>query len=205
MDATEEKDLKSIISPVIGNRRKFLLLRIADMPVAESMSICGVKKATYHSWLQDDVFTAIYRRRDELSNDYKEEAIRLLRRDNQLAAVLLEEQVIATLVAEVQSGTYALAKTPLAKEVYTKLVANLDWQPKTLVNANWESSPIYNLLFKQQQEQIAGSVPALPMTVEGEFIDERFTQADIGKTPEYQESIPVKVSKQTSEPPQEET
>ena len=194
MDA-QEKELKEIITPIIGNRRKFMLLRISDMGVDEALSICNVKKATYHSWLQDEVFTGIYRQRDALSNDYKQEAIKLLRRENQLAAVLLEGKVIEKIKEEVESGIYSIIKTHLAKEVYTKLIANLDYQPATLVENNkWENSTLYQLLLNQQKELTGGEAPQ-PIFLRSP--DEQVIEATSSQEKEHPESILQSESEQT--------
>lgn len=158
--------LKEEIKPIIGNRRKFLLLRIADVAVSTARDICGIRKGTYNSWLQDPVFVALYRRRDELSAEYKQEAIQLLRRGSQLAATLLEEQIVTRLQEEVASGEYVLLKTNLAREVYSKLINDLDTTPvsKTLT---WE-------------EKLKGILPQAPKQItdgSGEFIPEVTPQA----------------------------
>jgi hypothetical protein len=159
----QEQALMEIVSPIIGNRRKFVLLRIADMSVDSALEVCGVKKKTYYSWLADDaVFAPIYRQRDMLSGTHKQEAIRLLRRENQLSAVLLEGQIIQKIQEEIISGEYQMIKTPLAKEVYTKLISNLDYEPKVHLedNRSWENSPLYQQLLVNQQPQITGGINA---------------------------------------------
>lgn len=123
--------LKEEIKPIIGNRRKFFLLRVAEVDVSTARGICGISKGTYNSWLRDPVFVSLYRRRGEFSSDYKQEAIQLLRRNTQLAAALLEEQIIKRMKEEIDSGEYSLLKTNLAREVYTKLISELDTVPQT--------------------------------------------------------------------------
>jgi len=109
-----------------GKRRKFLLLRICDIPTEAAREMCGVTKGTYNTWLKSDEFVSLYRRRKEFAGEYKEEAIRLLRRDNQLSAVMLEKMILDKLKDEVESGEYQLIRLPLARDVYTKLIGDLD-------------------------------------------------------------------------------
>ena len=123
--------LKEEVKTLAGKRRKFFLLRVADLDTDSARKLCGVAKGTYHSWLQNQEFTSLYRRRDEFAAIYKQEAIQLLRRDNQLEAVLLESDIIAKMKAELASGEYSLIRSHLAREVYSKLITDLDVVPQT--------------------------------------------------------------------------
>jgi hypothetical protein len=194
---SQEKELMEIVSPVIGNRRKFILLRIADMGLDEALGVCNIKKRTYFTWMDDSTpFATIYRRKDELSGFYKQEAIKLLRRENQLAAVLLEGQIIQKIKEEVDSGDYSIIKTPLAKEVYTKLISNLDFEPKTLIedNRSWENSPLYQQLLVNQQPQLGG-VPN-ERIIETDYIQEgKCSEGNNSPTTE-QSSIPIEKENQ---------
>lgn len=149
--------LKEEIKSLSGNRRKFFLLRIADMDTKAALKLCGVVRGTYNTWCQNSEFVELYRRRDELAGDYRQEAIRLLRRDNQLEAVLLEGKVLAKIKDELDSGEYELIRTHLAREVYSKLIADLDYQPKALA-----------LTWEQRIQQIFGG-NAPKQIVEGEI------------------------------------
>jgi len=155
--------LKEEIKTIIGNRRRFLLLRIADVDPETARKLCNVRKGTYNSWLQDEKFVVLHRRRDEFSANFKVEAIQLLRRDNQLAAVLLEGKIITKMKEEVDSGQYELLRTNLAKEVYSKLIADLDYQPQAL-SLTWEQR-IANLSLGKPEELPESEVPRI---IEGE-------------------------------------
>jgi len=123
--------LRDEVKILSGNKRKFFLLRVADMDTESARKLAGVKKGTYHTWLQNPDFVALYRRRSEFNAEYKQEAIQLLRRDNQLDAVLLEGQIVTKMKDELNSGEYAILKTNLAREVYGKLISDLDIVPQT--------------------------------------------------------------------------
>lgn len=172
-------NLKEEIKPIIGNRRKFLLLRIADVEVTTAREICGIKKGTYNSWLQDEKFVTLYRRRDEFSSDYKQEAIQLLRRSSQLAATLLEEQIIGKMREEIATGEYVLIKTNLAREVYSKLIADLDILPQSKT-ITWEERMRGILL--PGQEQLPEGV------VEGQIVEQSKTVTVTEETGGNQES-----------------
>lgn len=129
-------------------QRKFLLLRAVGFDKASAMEQCEVKKGqpikqgTYNKWLTYENFIEAYRfiRSGELTAEDKREAIKLLRRDNQLSAVLLEEEVITQIRAEIVSGNYVLLKTALAKEVYQKLIGDLDVPTVKHERATWEQN-----------------------------------------------------------------
>ncbi len=129
--------LREEIKPLSGNRRKFFLLRIADMDTAMALKLVGVAKGTYNSWLQDQEFVTLYRQVKEFAVQYKQEAVQLLRRDNQLDAVLLERDIIKKLKEELESGDYNLLRSQLAREVYSKLMSDLDVVPAVQVQT-WE-------------------------------------------------------------------
>jgi len=155
--------LKEELRPIIGNRRKFMLLRIANVDTSTARGLCHIKLGTYNSWLGDPVFVAIYRRKDELSAEYKQEAIRMLRRENQLAAVLLEGRIIQRLKDEIDTGEFELMKTPLAKAVYDKLISELDVNPS-----------VHVLTWQERLGQLgSGEVPRIEggKSIEGEYTE----------------------------------
>lgn len=159
--------LKEELKPIIGNRRRFMLYRIADVDTDTARKLCGIKKGTYNNWLQDETFVTIHRRRDEFAQEYRKEAIQMLRRDNQLAAVMLEGKIIAQMKKEIESGNplgYNLIKTHIAREVYSKLIADLDVVPQAPM-ISWEQR------FQQiTQSMNPGTLPE-GVTIEGESIE----------------------------------
>ncbi len=155
--------LRDIIKTLSGNKRRFVLLRIADMDTKAALKLVGVVRGTYNSWLQSSDFVEIYREVRDLSSEYKQEAIRLLRRDNQLEAVLLEGKIVSKMKEELDSGEYSLIRSHLAREVYSKLISDLDVVPTT-VNLSWQ----------QRLQQLFTDSPPNQIT-EGETIDAEFT------------------------------
>ncbi len=109
--------------------RKFLLFRIAGLNVQDSLTFTRVKIGSYNKWLEKPVFNALNLRRTELEKYHRAEAVKLLRRENQLGAVVIEERIIEALMAELDSGEYNLMKTPIAKTVYDKLMQDIDAMP----------------------------------------------------------------------------
>ena len=158
-----------------------MLLRIADTDVESARKLCGIPKGTYNFWLQDEAFVELHKRIADWSAEYKQEAIQLLRRTNQLQAVLLEEQIIVKMKGEIESGNYNLIRTNLARTVYEKLISDLDYIPQNL-SLSWEER------FAQivtNQSQVEGGI------IEGEVIE-----AVTSKSFQHQESNPKQIGQQ---------
>ena len=162
--------LREELKPLTGNKRKFQLLRIVDMDVNTALTLCGVQRGTYNTWCQNPTFVELYRRRDEFAGEHKQEAIQLLRRDNQLAAVLLESKIVAKIKEEIESGELSLTKTNLAREVYSRLMGDLDVQPK-----------VQSLTWDQRIGQLNVGTDT-PQIAEGETVDAEFTEASVEDT-----------------------
>lgn len=142
--------LKEVLKEVHSRRqREFLAMRIAGLDKRTTMTVLSIPEGSYKRWVSQPSFRDIYRRIAELSAEYKEEAIRLLRRNNQLAAVLLEKDIIQRMKEEIESGEYELVRTHLGREVYSKLVSELDKAP-VYQSLTWEQR-IYSELKEQRQ------------------------------------------------------
>ena len=174
--------LRDEIKAITGNKRRFLLLRIVDIDTQPARQIVGITQGTYNTWLQNPEFVALYRRRDEFSGEYKQEAIQLLRRDNQLAAVLLESKLINKMKDEIETGEYELIRTNLAKEVYSKLITDLDVVPQ-----------IKSVTWQQRIGQLV--IEGRPQLEEGAVIDGEVVETASSEEAEHTESLPVQESK----------
>jgi len=177
---------------ISGRKKRYLLLRIIGMDTEASRQLCGLTKGTYNSWCQNDAFVAVHRRIAEFAAEYQREALQLLRRNNQQRAVLLEEKMLIKIDEELESGNYDLLRTNLGKEVYSKLIADLDYQPKAL-SLSWEQR-IQQLNTSQQPSQIEG----------GDFIDGQITEPVSQSENQYSEGSPAQESLQASQQAQEE-
>lgn len=175
-------NLKEEIKTLSGNKRKLLLLRVADLDTKTALKIIGIARSTYNSWFQNGEFLSLYRRVPSFIIEYKQEAIQLLRRDNQLEAVLLESKILKEMKDELESKEYRLLKSHLAREVYSRLLSDLDKPPEVQV-LSWE----------QRVLQILGKPPE--QIVEGEYTSVE-PEADSVPQAEFIESYPVKESKQ---------
>lgn len=154
--------------------RRFLLLRMADVDTDIALKICKVNKGTYNNWCKDERFVAIHRQRGELVRDFQQEAIHMLRKETQLSAVMLEARIINKLVQEIETEEYVLMKTSLAKEVYSKLIGDLDHQPKALA-----------LTWEQRVQQLTLTSPAQITEAQGECIDAEYTEANSSEEAEH--------------------
>jgi hypothetical protein len=169
-----------------------MLLRIADVDPDIARKLSNVPLGTYNSWLKDEKFVALYRRRDSLAAEFKVEAVNLLRRNNQLEAVLLEEKIVAKMKEEIDKGEYKLVRTHLAREVYSKLISELDVAPKS-PGESW-GVRIGNLIDARRQTlQIEGGEP------------HGYLEADIIQETELEEGTIIPKDKQEVEQVEEET
>ena len=66
--------LRESIKALSGNKRRFFLLRIADIEARAARDIVGITLGTYNSWFQDERFVELYRQRDEFNANNKQEA-----------------------------------------------------------------------------------------------------------------------------------
>lgn len=185
--------LKDEIKAVSGRKKRFILLRIIDVGTEEARKLCGITKGTYNTWLHNEAFVELYRRRAELAVEYRLEALQMMRRDNQLQAVLLEEKIINKMKDEIESGNYDLIRSNLAREVYSKLIADLDYQPQSL-SLTWEQK--IALLNKPDTPQIEGGT-----VVNAEVISETVSEPKA----EHTESQPPSEGEQTPDEAKKET
>lgn len=115
--------------------RRFLLYRIAGSSIEASLSYLHLKIGSYNGWLEKPAFRELNRRRAELEVGHRSEAVKLLRKENQIGAVIIEERIIETLLQELEDKEYNLMRTPIAKTVYDKLMQDIDAMPTINVKA----------------------------------------------------------------------
>ena len=180
--------LKEELKDITGRRKRFLLMRIADVEPEVARNLCGVPKGTYNTWTSDPncKFVSLYRKRKEFAGLYKQEAIQMLRRDNQLAVVLLEEKIINKMREELETGEYILIRTNIARDVYSKLIGDLDLVPQSTV-ISWEQR-LQNIFLPQQEVQRGQIIEA-----EGHILDQPSQSEDESESeqtsPETEEEV----------------
>jgi hypothetical protein len=121
--------LDAILQPLKGAKRKYILYRIVGISPEASRDLCNIKKSSMTTWLHDAAFVQVNNQVIQLSQTHKQEAIKLLRRETQVAAIMLESSIIDKMRGEIESGDYNLIKTRIAHEVYSKLINELDISP----------------------------------------------------------------------------
>ena len=168
--------LQTELAGIYGRKKRFLLLRIAGIETAAARQLCGVTLHTYNNWVGNDRFSKVYRRKDELEEEYKVDAIALLRRYNQLEAMMLENKLVVKMREEIETGHYDLIRTNLARDVYNKLISELDYQPSTQIS--WEQrlqqlfiAPQMQPAISEQEQLTQGGNNEIPQT-ESSFLTE---------------------------------
>jgi len=129
--------LNDVIKPITGNKRTFILMRIAGLDANLAMGLVGVNRGTYNSWFKNEQFSTLYSQITNLIVAHRDEAMQLLRRNNQLEAVLLEGKMLKRIKEEIESGQLSFTKTHLAREVYSKLMSDLDRVPEGIKVQSW--------------------------------------------------------------------
>jgi hypothetical protein len=172
---TMPQTLTEIIAQRTGKQKHYLLLRISGLDTATAMGTAKITKALYNAWCRDKQFVEIHRKVGTLESEHKVTAIQLLRRNNQLEAVLLEARIIFKMKEEIESGDYDLTRTNLAREVYSKLMAELDATPKVQVQT-WEQK-IGQIINNAEMPKLVGGI-----------VDAEFTEASPVKQEELPES-----------------
>ncbi len=151
--------------------RKFLLYRIAGLSIGDSLTFVKRNMGSYNKWIMKPEFQAISRRRVELERSHRAEAIKLLRRENQIGAVIIEERIIEELMAELDNKEYNLIKTPIAKTVYDKLMQDIDTMPSIMVKKlSWVDKMEVLLGGRNENSETENSQST--QSVEGEFVQE---------------------------------
>ena len=158
-------------------------MRVAGMDADIVMNLIGVKRGTYNSWFKNEEFSLIYHKLPTLMQEHRQEAVQMLRKGNQLEAVLLEGKIIAQLKMEIETGEYNLAKTNLAREVYSKLMTDLDVVPQ-VKSLTWEQRIIQ---LGRTPEQITEG----DRIVDAEFEEVSSEQTEHPKSKSLSESEPT--------------
>jgi len=127
--------LRDLLAPLKLKQRTYLLYRICELDMKQSLAMTDITKSAYNTWCADELFVEVHRRLPQLQA-YKQEAMQILRRKNQLNAILLEGMVIQKITDEVKAGRWNMAKTKLGTMVFDKLMNDLDIQPQ--VHLSWQ-------------------------------------------------------------------
>ena len=183
--------LAEIVKPLTGNKRQFVLLKVSGVDSNVAMTMVGVNRGTYNSWFKNDTFNAIYKQVPDLIMEHRDEAIQLLRRSNQLEAVVLEGKMIRKIAEELETGDLKFTRTHVAREVYNKLMSDLDKNPILNVKELTWDQKIYGILNTQDQLKEG--------TVDGEFKEVGVIEA------EHQEGNNVPSSEQANDETEETT
>lgn len=134
-----KETLSSILEGLTGKRRQYLIFLIAGLSQGYAIELTKVNKSSPSFWRKEDERYALVESKAELLvNEYQEQAIKLIRRDNQVGAALLERIMIEKIREEVDSGDYVLLRTHLAREVYGKLIQNLDQMDSLPQHITWQ-------------------------------------------------------------------
>ncbi len=185
-------NLVETIKDLSEHQKQYIVRRVAGLDTSSTRDLIGIAKGTYNTWFHNEAFAVVHRQLQELSSKYKLEAIQLLRRDNQLEAVILEGKMINKMKEEMDSGEYVFVRTNLAREVYSKLISDLDKAPAGIQVLSWQQR-VHQIFPGREQGTEQG----------GEFIDAEFETVNSIET-EHQASQLAQASAEASDEIQEE-
>lgn len=168
-------NLIEIIKDLSDNQRQYILRRVAGINAKTSRELVGITKGTYNTWFHNETFTIVHSQLSVLEQEHKNEAVQILRRNNQLEAVLLEGEMVKRMREELDNHEYNFLRTNIAREVYSKLISDLDAAP-----------PVKVLSWHQRVEQIFRP---------REVIDAEFETVS-SEEEQHQESHLIEASKQ---------
>lgn len=179
-------NLSNILKVFTGTKRSFILMRIAGLDTDLSMKLTGVSRGTYNSWFKNEEFATVYHQIESLIANHRDDAIQLLRRNNQLEAVLLESKMISKIKDEIEAGHYDFTRTHLAREVYSKLMSELDKAPASIKRLSWEQR-IQQFLPGEQRQISRGVI------IDGEFeeVSEQSSEHSQSKPTQEGEQTPI--------------
>ena len=72
--STSMDNLNSILKPFTGNKRSFILMRVAGLDTSLAMSLVGITQGTYNSWFKNEEFSSIYHQVSDLMANHRDEA-----------------------------------------------------------------------------------------------------------------------------------
>jgi len=187
LQAPQTDSLRDMLSHLKLKQRTYLLYRVCELDMKQAMAMTEINKSTYNMWCNDEAFVEIHRKLPVLQGQYKQEAMKLLRKKNQFNAVLLEGLVIEKIIGEVKQGRWNMAKTKLGVLIYDKLIQDLDIQPQ--VHLSWQDK------LKQMDDYMQGgengevTVSTEVGRIETEYQEGDFREDDEDAPGEVEEEI----------------
>jgi len=145
--------LQETLKPFRGKARHFLILRISGVKKQQALELAGGSVSDYNRWLIKPDFVEVHRNIQELFNEHRDDALRLLRKENQLNAAILERKLIDELTREVEERRYKLMRTGIARDLYTRLMSEMDKVPDVQV-LSWEQRIQQNNLYSDETKQL---------------------------------------------------
>ena len=180
-------NLVETIKDLSEHQKQYIVRRVAGLDTSPTRDLIGIARGTYNTWFHNEAFVAVHRQLQDLASKYKLEAIQILRRENQLEAVILEGKMIARMKEEIDTGEYAFVRTNLAREVYSKLISDLDKAPAGIKVFSWQQR-VHQLLPEREQggEVIDAEFEAVD-SIEAEHSQGELAQASEAAFDEIQE------------------
>jgi len=149
-----------------SKQREFIILCVAGMDVLDARKHLSIP--SYYRWLSDPVFKEVLDNLPELTQNYSEDAVIMLRLRNVAKVLAMEEKILAVINEELKTKKYNLIKTHLGREVFTRARERKlmkDVVKKETIKQTWEDR-LKELGIVLQKKGKARSSPILTDIVE---------------------------------------
>ncbi len=162
------ENINDLLVSLSYKQRRYILCRMGMMDTQEADSLAGTTAAGRAQW---KVNSPRYKELDDnietLQRDYGDIALKWLKKENQLTAVLLEKKILDKIEQEIDKGEYDLVKTHLAREVFARHTEEIG---KALQSVNITWAQIINSSVRplKEREKIQALKSGLEV-IEGEF------------------------------------
>jgi len=144
-------ELLDQLSGFKGPKQHYLVHRIAGFSQDSACVLLDVEPNLLRVWRQRDPNFKDWDANIDIHRlEFQEQAIKLLRKANFFTAIQLEKKILEKILEEVTTGKLFLAKTHLARAVYTTAIESLPSDTQHQVPATWEQ-----MILTQGGNQIA--------------------------------------------------
>ena len=103
-----------------SRQREFIIFCAAGMDTRDARKHLNVPVPSYYRWLKDPAFKEVLDNLPELSHNYADDALAIIRMRTVVKAHALEEGILAVIQEELKTKKYNLVKTHLGREVFTR-------------------------------------------------------------------------------------
>lgn len=137
IEPTSDGELEQKLESTQGVKREYLLLRILGLDHDTILKVLDSEDYLSY-WKKDKNFSNILKQSKKLGKTHQDEAITLVRQSNKVTMVAMEQLLARKLLQEVIDDKPMFIKTHLGREVYNRMMNQLDSVGKKNDTGAWE-------------------------------------------------------------------